>query len=304
MLIARWVGAGRHVYDPFSTKQMLGKYQMYLWFGQYFNLTAMAVLKFSICAFMLQIGFSRWYRVGIWLTVVIHVALNVIFPYIILFGECEPIAKHWDPKLKGYCWSSKPRVISGYLGAGSNIITDLFYTFAPLIYIRSVQLPSRAMWGVRVVFLLGLITTAISVFKLYEVKALNESRDVSYESVNLSILSVTEVLVGSLTASLPPLRRLFENMLNRLMPNSIMVTRGRSNMNSYVLPGYNGSALNTRKSRHHESDDSSERTILADSGAAHTQLVQGKSGDIMRTIHVSLTVDETKPKSKSRNDWA
>lgn len=76
-------------------------------------------------------------------------------------------------------------------------------------------------------------------------------------------------------------------------------------MNSYVLPDYNGSALNTRKSSHHESDDSSERTILADGGAAHTQVVQGKSGEIMRTTHVSLTVDETEPKPKSRNeDWA
>lgn len=108
-----WTGAGRHVYDPLVTKEMTGKYLMYLWFGQYLNLTAMAVLKFSISAFMLQIGFSRWYRAGIWLTVVIHVALNVIFPYIILFGECDPIAKHWDPMLKGYCWSPKPRVTSG-----------------------------------------------------------------------------------------------------------------------------------------------------------------------------------------------
>lgn len=134
---------------------------------------------------------------------------------------------------------------------------------------------------------------------------MNESRDVSYESVNLSILSVTEVLVGSLTASLPPLRRLFENMLNRLMPNSVMATRGRSNINSYVLPEYNGIALNTRESRHHESDNSSERTILADGEATHTQVVQGKSGEIIRMTHVSLTVDEREPKPKSRNeDWA
>lgn len=108
-----WVGAGRHVYDPSVTKEDTGKYLMYLWFGQYLNLTAMAALKFSICAFMLQLGFSKTYRVLIWVTVVVHVALNVIYPYIIMFGECDPIAKHWDPTLKGYCWSANPRVISG-----------------------------------------------------------------------------------------------------------------------------------------------------------------------------------------------
>lgn len=86
---------------------------MYLWFGQFFNLTAMALLKISICAFLLQLGFSKTYRVLIWVTVVVHVALNVIYPYVILLGECELVAKHWDPTLKGRCWSPKPRVISG-----------------------------------------------------------------------------------------------------------------------------------------------------------------------------------------------
>jgi hypothetical protein len=91
------------------------------------------------------------------------------------------------------------------------------------------------------------------------------------------------------------------------MPNSVMATKGRSNMNSYVLPDYNGSALNTRKSRRadDDSDDSSQRTILADGRASHTHIVQGKSGEIVRTTHVSMTVDETEPNPKSRNeDWA
>ncbi|KAF1345610.1 hypothetical protein EJ07DRAFT_170007 [Lizonia empirigonia] len=195
----------------------------YLWFGQYFNLTAMTALKFSICAFMLQLDFSKTYRLLIWLTVAVHAGLNMVFPYIILFGECDPIARHWDLKLSGHCWDARPRMISlltGYLGAGSNIASDLFYACAPLIYIRKVQLPRRAMWGVRAVFLLGLVATIISAVKLYEIKALNESADVPYESVNLSILSVTEVFVGTLTASLPPLRLLFESLLNKILPES------------------------------------------------------------------------------------
>lgn len=85
----------------------------YLWFAQYFNLTAMAALKFSICAFMLQLDFSRTYRRMIWASVIIHLSFNVIYPYIVLFGECDPIAKHWEPMLPGFCWPSKPRVVSG-----------------------------------------------------------------------------------------------------------------------------------------------------------------------------------------------
>jgi hypothetical protein len=45
----------------------------------------------------------------------------------------------------------------GYMGAATNIVTDLIYTIAPLIYISRVQLNKRTVWGVRIVFLLGLM---------------------------------------------------------------------------------------------------------------------------------------------------
>ncbi|KAJ4344336.1 hypothetical protein N0V95_006127 [Ascochyta clinopodiicola] len=144
----------------------------------------------------------------------------------------------------------------------------------------------------------------ISAVKLYEIRALSESKDMSYEGVNLSIFSVSEVLVGSLTASLPPLRRLFENSLNRILPESVKGTSRRTMGNSYMLPQYD-SKMNTKrmKQEDHESDDSSEKTILPGAAGSNMHIGEGKSGEILRTTHVSLTVDDTK--SHSRNEhWA
>ncbi|KAF3031907.1 hypothetical protein E8E12_002200 [Didymella heteroderae] len=271
--LSAWVGAGKHAWDPSVTEDDLTKYLVYLWFGQFFNLTAMAALKLSISAFMLKLNFSKAFRGLIWLTVVALIGLNVVFPYVILFGECRPIAKRWIPKLPGYCWSPKPRTISGYLGAASNIVSDLFYTCAPLVYTRNVKLPRRAKLGLRVVFLLGSITTIISAIKLYEIKALNESVDVAYQSVNLSVLSVTEVFVGTLTASLPPLRLLFENLLNRARPNTTTSIHDQSKKDSYVLSNWQ----KPRKS----ADNSSEDAILDPPPTAI----------IVRTTHVIIRTE-------------
>lgn len=147
-------------------------------------------------------------------------------------------------------------------------------------------------------------TTVISAVKLYEIKALNASKDVPYESITLSVLSVAEVLVGALTSSLPPLRHLFETTLNKVLPESVLGARGRTNGNSYALPSYS-SNLNTRRSRRgdHESDNGSEKTILQEAAGSNTQVIQGKTGEIMRTTHVSLTVDNTEPRSRNE-DWA
>lgn len=124
----------------------------------------------------------------------------------------------------------------------------------------------------------------ISALKLHEVRALNESKDIPYESVNLSIFSVSEVLVETLTASLPPLRRLFENLLNKLLPESLASSEGRTHMNSYVLPEYS-SHRETRRPRRGDPDcdDDSEKTILQDTSGSTTQIVPGKSGEIVRT---------------------
>ncbi|KAF3031359.1 hypothetical protein E8E12_001705 [Didymella heteroderae] len=298
--ISAWKGAGKHAWDPSLTTDDLTKYLQYLWFSQYFNLTAMVALKLSISAFMLGFSFSKIYRRLIWATVATLVVLNVIFPYIILFGECNPIAKHWEPKLPGYCWGPTPRTISGYLGAGSNIISDLFYTCAPLVYIRNVQLTKRAKWGLRVVFLLGLITTVISAVKLYEIKALNETTDAAYESINLSVLSVTEVFVGTLTASLPPLRLFFEKLLDIVLAKLGLRTRDGPHTDSYVLPNILSTQATEKaterantKQLPRDSDDDSQEILWS---------------AITRTHHITVKVEAAEIKSDHsnclKNNWS
>ncbi|KAJ4315366.1 hypothetical protein N0V94_005993 [Neodidymelliopsis sp. IMI 364377] len=151
------VGGGRHVWDPIQTPEHLQRYLKWLWFGQMFNLYGMALIKLSICAYILKLDFSKGYRIVIWLSLVLHVGINIIFASVILLGECQPISKHWNLNGKGTCWGDKPKVINGYSGAATNILTDLIYTVAPLVYISRVQLPKRTLWGVRAVFLLGLM---------------------------------------------------------------------------------------------------------------------------------------------------
>jgi hypothetical protein len=152
-------GAGRHAWDPILTPYNLRQYLYYIWLGQLLNLYGMALVKLSVCAYILMLDFSKTFRIIIWVSVVVHLLINFVFPTIILFGECTPYTKHWDitGKEPGSCWGALPRLISGYSGAAVNIATDLLYTMAPLIYISRVQLPKRTIWGVRAVFLCGLM---------------------------------------------------------------------------------------------------------------------------------------------------
>jgi hypothetical protein len=117
-------GGGRHIWDPvLQNPANLEKYMRYLWTGQLLNLYGMALVKLSICAYIFMLNFSKSFRILIWVSVVVHVGLNFIFPTIILFGECTPYTKHWDitGTQPGSCWSTKPKVISGMIIIESNL---------------------------------------------------------------------------------------------------------------------------------------------------------------------------------------
>jgi len=297
------VGGGRHVWDPIMTPDNLEKNLRYTWFSQLFNLYGMALIKLSVCAYIFMLDFSKPFRIVIWTSVVIHIGFSFVFPSVILFGECTPISKHWDTSHEkpGSCWSATPRVISGYSGAACNILTDLIYTLAPLVYIARVQLPKRTIWGVRAVFLLGLLTTTISALKLYEMKSLHASTDPTYTSVNLSIYATAEVFVGAFTASLPPLRKMFENALQQVLPASITGYTKNSN-NSYMMQAAGSQRSAKLPPSRHPFDNVSEESILS-----HHEAGKGKEGDCTIT-HSTLASASPDDKSDSltnhEDHWA
>ena len=68
-------------------------------------------------------------------------AFNFILPVIQHFGLCRPLASRWDTRITNkQCWSQMVRLVIAYTQAASNIVTDILYATAPIVYIRSFQL--------------------------------------------------------------------------------------------------------------------------------------------------------------------
>jgi hypothetical protein len=111
-------------------------------------------------------------------------------------------------------------------------------------------------------------------------KELNTSPDATYTSINLSIFAVTEVFVGAFTASLPPLRKTFEDLLHKVLPESVFGST-KDTENSYGMRTV-GSKRNTRVSRaRHDLDNESD-----------TASSENSEHGIVCTTEVSLSVDD------------
>jgi hypothetical protein len=331
-------GGGKHIWDPMlQDMNNLRNYMRYLWLGQLLNLYGMALVKLSICAYIFMLNFSKSFRILIWVSVVVHIGLNFVFPTVILFGECTPYSKHWDVTgtQPGSCWSTTPKVVSGMryrtaTGTGpfntshrlhwrcnqycdrSHIHPRASIISPPRQTQRSHSLGSSDCVssgpdvGERHLFKPTATdtvhsTTTISALKLYEMKSLNSSPDPTYTSVNLSIYATAEVFVGVITACLPPLRKTFDQVLRNMLPNGMISSRTTQTRDSYALQKITNpsSHVNKKSTAGHESDGDSDYAILEENALkAH-----GSNDEIIKTTQVTVTLDDKGSERVRKDDW-
>ncbi|EAT83083.2 hypothetical protein SNOG_09818 [Parastagonospora nodorum SN15] len=173
-------GLGRHIMDP-TVLPNIARYSYYLWISQVINIIAVAVLKWSICAWLLVLNFSKVYQIIVWLSILMVTALGFLAPVLTLFG-CSPLEANWnfayEPRK---CWARGTLELS-YTQGISNIITDVVYMAAPLIYLSKVQLSRKTQLGIRIVFLLSIPATICSIFKTVELKAITDTMDPTWDA--------------------------------------------------------------------------------------------------------------------------
>ncbi|KAK6948368.1 hypothetical protein Daesc_010134 [Daldinia eschscholtzii] len=136
---------------------------------------------------------------------------------------CDPVSGFWE-KSTGSCIGNYPQ---WYINAAGNIATDIAIFVLPLPVLRHLHLPKAQKLVLIGIFSFGFFTCAISVIRI---KFLQLGGDFSYENVEGSSWSITELCSGITCACLPTLRPLvskwipaLSNRLHKPARNSCMV---------------------------------------------------------------------------------
>ncbi|KAE9976023.1 hypothetical protein EG328_002862 [Venturia inaequalis] len=266
-------GQGRLMEDPFWLEPGRLSYEVHVIFiSQTLNVYAMFLVKASIVAFLMALDLGRSYRIIIWISAVIVLLCNFVMMLILHFAYCRPYYSRWDFSVKGDCWPASVSEATAYVQIASNIITDLIYAAAPLVYLRHVQISRQTQWGVRIVFLMALIGTSISIAKIPITYRFLRSKEFFSDAIDLSICALNEVCVGIIIANLPPLRKIILGMLSDVLPTSMSSKLGASSRNQGG-PSHRMSTVPSSKRRSmvdELADEWSERYMLdLEDGKAH-----------------------------------
>jgi hypothetical protein len=138
--------------------------------------------------------------------------------------------------------------------------------------------------------------TICSIFKTIELKSITKTQDPTWDGVSLTIWSSSELSIGILIASLPPLRKAFDHLFKKILPSTLTGSGktpqygyGRSTNaagNSIHMNNFQGSkAYHSRLPGESilDGDDESDRAILDD---------DHKNAGIVKSTNVQVTVSE------------
>ncbi|KAI1393975.1 uncharacterized protein F4822DRAFT_386677 [Hypoxylon trugodes] len=193
-------GLGKHVWDLGSETQL----RRYLK-GFYVSITLYNVgLMFVKLAFLAQ-----YYRVltikrmrKTFLSAMVIIGCWSLSQVIVGIFICDPVSGFWEKSSDPTCIPNYPQ---WYINAAGNIASDIAIFILPLPVIGHLHLPKAQRLVLIGIFSLGFFTCAISVIRI---KFLQQGGDFSYENVEGSSWSITELCSGVICACLPTLRPL------------------------------------------------------------------------------------------------
>lgn len=149
--------------------------------------------------------------------------------------------------------------------------------------------------------------TICSIFKTIELKSITSTKDPTWSGVNLGIWSAAELSIGILIASLPPLRKAFDGLFQKILPSTIAHTRtpnsqygyGRSTNGNHIRLDTYENNKRTHKSVHPgesmlDNDSDSERAILEEG--------EGKGAGIMKTTQVTVHEEAEEPRQQASQE--
>ncbi|PYH58661.1 integral membrane PTH11-like protein [Aspergillus niger CBS 101883] len=231
----------------------------------------LASVKLGILALYYRIFAIQWFRrtvIGCVTFVCLWIATIEIFMGLL----CRPLEAFWDASVKGHCFNSS--ALSYYVNT-SNMITDLVIFALPIGVIVRLRTTRSNKIALCIIFSIGFITCGISAARLAFVFA-ESSSDITWDGVDLGVLSGFESLGGILCANLPIIYRLFRQAAQKVTSRT-----GGSSSHPHLHYG--------RESKNFTSRSRPRRHRLSET--LNEQWIQLQNGNSSNDSHVSRGQD-------------
>ncbi|MCJ1353820.1 MAG: hypothetical protein MMC33_003807 [Icmadophila ericetorum] len=200
-------GMGQHIYC--LTIQQLSGALHWSMISQILVVTTAAVIKFSVCLFVLRIIDQTRKRVHQLLWALIAFVCVVHTVQVILYiVQCRPMSALWNFGEKGECFSIHFTYLAAYIGGGFDALTDLLCALIPTLIISQLQMNRRTKIGLCILMGLGIFTAVCVIAKTVYLSGVF-AFDYTFAITRSATWAAVETFVGIMAVSIPTLKPLF-----------------------------------------------------------------------------------------------
>ncbi|KAI1481231.1 hypothetical protein F4774DRAFT_374713 [Daldinia eschscholtzii] len=223
VFLAMKYAAGEHQWNV--RLKNLGPFLYYFHVASVLYGVCVFFIKFSILMQYIQIFMPVKKPTGLYWATIILILVNFIYyltgRFIEIFS-CEPIAKAWDPLIKGHCINIKALISTS---STINTASDLIILILPQLVIWRLNLSRKEKTGVSIIFLVAIFACACSGLSLFYSIRFHHQSDDTYNIWFISMGDLSEIAAGFAVACLP---------VARIFLKSLPKVRAVSDITSYM----------------------------------------------------------------------
>ncbi|KAK5995050.1 hypothetical protein PT974_03443 [Cladobotryum mycophilum] len=249
--------------------------------GRPFYQLGVSFFKIALCISYLRLlkgTDQKMYRMIVW-AVITLVFLAHLGSTLSLILACTPVAKSWNPLMKGKCLAPGPS-FTGY--AVVTIVSDIVVAILPIPVLLKLNVRTSKKVGLIGIFLLGLFTTVCSILRYTQI---NRIQFGDGNSTMLILWGTIEFNVGNMVSSLPFLAPVFMRKAKEYRSKN-SYKNGSSDQNSGGSHG--------KLEAIHLGDRSNKKNPYGSTtgSASEENILQPQQHSIMKSISYSVRVDD------------
>ncbi|KAI0108737.1 hypothetical protein F4776DRAFT_643591 [Hypoxylon sp. NC0597] len=171
----------------------------------------MAFIKLSILRLYGSIFVSQRFNYCLWVIAAVMIAWAISCGLASVL-QCMPISHTWDPLMReDSCINyGVSLLVSGVI----NIVTDFAILAIPIPMVLRLQISKQKKWLLIFTFAMGGSACIISIIRLAFAIKVGSTDDGSWDDIPAGLLSIVELMVGFLAASIPTYRPLYRRIVH------------------------------------------------------------------------------------------
>ncbi|CAM1502609.1 Fc.00g073850.m01.CDS01 [Cosmosporella sp. VM-42] len=185
----------------------------YMLYSQVTYGISMPLVKASVVFMLLRVTPDRKYRWSLYAMLFITSVMALV-GILASLTYCTPVRAYWNPLL-GKCGDFNRVVTIGYVWTAVGIVTDWWCAILPFFIVRKLQMSRRAKTTVMLIMGLGAVASTATIVRAPYLQYYLATKDKLYWNGHISIWCQLESGIGIIAASLPSLRKLFNNYFDR-----------------------------------------------------------------------------------------